>query len=177
MRYVESFKIVMMSVVAAIAYGIWHAQIAGYFCYGYYEYLILPGFSPPAIYPTLLVTWGVISSWWVGLILGVMLAITAQAGPWPTWPAKACVIPIIIIIAFTAVSAILSGTVAYCLEAQGYTDQYHLIPHPMLMSGYIPEYVGVDYSIDAAYYIGGLSGLVIVANVIRMRYRASRKHF
>ena len=72
-------KIVLLSILAAISLGIPHDLITAHLCLEYFTVahpFIFPSNKP--VVTALL--WGVIATWWVGLILGVGLAIAARAG-------------------------------------------------------------------------------------------------
>ena len=82
MAFLQSLAIICLTIMAAIVYGIVHDQITARICVEYFTIGHPPVF--PTDDPTLLAFgWGVIATWWVGLILGVLLAVAAQAGPWP----------------------------------------------------------------------------------------------
>src|SRR5881275_3656828 len=80
--FMESAKILILSVAAAIAYGIVHDQVTAHLCVEYFTIGHPPVFGTTS--PVLLaVGWGIIATWWVGLLLGVVLAVAAQAGSRP----------------------------------------------------------------------------------------------
>lgn len=88
----ESLKIVVLCVLAAAAYGVIHELVTARICIEYFTIL------HPAIFPTtsptlLALGWGILATWWVGAILGVLLALAARAGSRPrsmqqTWFAR-----------------------------------------------------------------------------------------
>ena len=79
MSIFQSIRIVLMSIAAAIAYGIAHDQVTVRICLEYFTIGHEPVF--PTRNPTLLaIGWGIIATWWVGVLLGVPLAIVARAG-------------------------------------------------------------------------------------------------
>ena len=78
----ESLKIVLVCIAAAVLYGIVHDQFTARACIEYFTVFHPPVFRTQS--PTLLgFGWGIIATWWVGAILGVLLALTARAGPRP----------------------------------------------------------------------------------------------
>ena len=50
------------------------------------------------------ITWGIYASWWVGAILGVLLAATSTIGSWPRLSARKCTALIIACLLLTALS-------------------------------------------------------------------------
>jgi hypothetical protein len=73
----ELIKVVALGLLGAIAYGVIHDQVTVRVCL---EYFTIG--HPPLIRstsPTLLgLAWGVVATWWVGLPLGVMVALAAR---------------------------------------------------------------------------------------------------
>ena len=76
------FFIILSSVFASIVYGILHDQVTARVCVEYFTIGHPPVFNTND--PTLLaIGWGIIATWWVGLILGIPLAVAARAGNRP----------------------------------------------------------------------------------------------
>ena len=74
---VESLKIVLTCIVASIFYGVIHDQFTARICLEYFTVFHPPIFNTQS--PTLLALgWGIIATWWVGAILGFLLAIASQ---------------------------------------------------------------------------------------------------
>lgn len=76
----QNLKIISACIVAAICYGIVHDQITARICLEYFTV-----FHPPILGGThsaalLAFGWGVLATWWVGAILGILLAAAARAG-------------------------------------------------------------------------------------------------
>jgi hypothetical protein len=75
----EAAKIVAFCLVAAIAYGILHDQVTAHLCVEYFT------IAHPPVFPTrspflLAIGWGILATWWVGLPLGLLLAVAARIG-------------------------------------------------------------------------------------------------
>ena len=78
----QAVSIVALSVASAIVYGILHDQVTARVCVEYFTIGHPPVFATNS--PTLLgLGWGIIATWWAGLLLGVPLAIAARAGRRP----------------------------------------------------------------------------------------------
>src|SRR3954465_1193790 len=91
------FRIVLLSILAAVVYGIVHDQVTARICVEYFTVGHPPVFNTES--PTLLgLGWGVIATWWVGLILGVPLAIAARAGRRPKRSAAGLVPRILVLL-------------------------------------------------------------------------------
>lgn len=79
----EALKIIAFCVLAAVAYGIGHDQITARICLEYFTV-----FHPPILHHThspilLALGWGVIATWWVGVLLGIPLALASRVGGRP----------------------------------------------------------------------------------------------
>ena len=75
---IESLKIVVLCIVAAIVYGILHDQVTARVCVEYFTIGHPPIFHTDD--PTLLAFgWGVIATWWMGAILAVPAVLGVQA--------------------------------------------------------------------------------------------------
>ena len=78
----ERIRIVLLALFAAICYGIVHDQVTARVCLEYFTIGHPPLFSTTS--PTLLALgWGVVATWWVGLPLGLLLAVAARGGQRP----------------------------------------------------------------------------------------------
>ena len=84
----ESLKIILLCIVAAVAFGIVHDQVTARVCVEYFTIGHPPIFHTDD--PTLLAFgWGVIATWWMGLILGVPAVLASRVGSWPKFDAAA----------------------------------------------------------------------------------------
>ncbi len=88
-----ALAIVLMCVAAAVLYGIVHDQITARVCVEYFTIGHPPIFGTDD--PTLLgIGWGIIATWWVGLILGILLAVIARAGSRPQRSVRSLLPPV-----------------------------------------------------------------------------------
>ncbi|MFK7970823.1 MAG: hypothetical protein AB8F95_10670 [Bacteroidia bacterium] len=110
----ESIKIILVSIVLAVIYGILHDLVTAniaieYFTVGHPK--ILESESP--FHMALL--WGVIATWWVGLILGVLLAIAARFGARPKLGLSDVFNPMVKLLVVMALVATVAGIIGYFL--------------------------------------------------------------
>ncbi len=110
--------VVLLSVAATVVYGIVMDQITVRVCIEYFTighpYLVDP--SSPTL---LALAWGVVATWWVGLLLGIPLALCARVGSWPKTFAKDLLRPIAILMVAVGVLALIAGIVGYVLARAG----------------------------------------------------------
>src|SRR5207253_9449473 len=100
--------IILLAVIAAVSYGVVHDQVTARVCVEYFTIGHPPVFDTDD--PTLLgLGWGVIATWWVGLMLGVPMAVVARAGSLPKRSALSLVRPIGILMLVMAGCSLLPG--------------------------------------------------------------------
>jgi hypothetical protein len=108
----QGIAIVVLCVASAMAYGILHDQVTARVCVEYVTIGHPPVF--PTESPTLLgLGWGVIATWWVGLLLGVPLAVAARAGNRPKRGVRSLPRPILGLLLVMGACAALAGVTGY----------------------------------------------------------------
>ena len=163
----EFIKIVAFGLFAAVVYGVIHDQVTVRVCL---EYFTIG--HPPLIRttsPTLLaLAWGVVATWWVGLPLGVILAMAARRGNRPKLTA-AQVCPFVLrLLIIVGLLASMSGLVTYVLATRG--D----VTLPKDWSDLLPATAQVPFLVDActhltSYVFGILGGAVTAMLIYRRR--------
>lgn len=164
-------KIIALCVLAAIVYGIAHNQITARVCIEYFTV----GHPPvlPTDDPTLLALgWGIIATWWVGLLLGVPLAIAARTGSRPKRSAASLIRPVAWLLAVMAVCALIAGGIGWLLAYNGAV----ILVGPI--SRRLPKELHTAFLVDlwahsASYLVGFVGGIVLIVQVWRGRGRAA----
>src|SRR5690242_10427276 len=111
----ESFKIVLLCVLAAVTYGVLHDLVTARVCVEYFTVGHPPVFATDD--PTALAFgWGVLATWWVGLFLGVPLAFAARAGRRPPLTARQLVRPLAVLMGCVGSLALVAGIIGYHRE-------------------------------------------------------------
>ena len=164
-------RIVLLAIGATIGYGIVHDQITARLCVEYFTIAHPQFFHTES--PTLLAFgWGVLATWWVGLMLGVPLACIARLGRAPKLTARQFVRPILVQLAVMAICALAAGVLGWQLTARGVIrlDQFVRLPIP-------PEkqaaFLADGFAHNASYAIGFLGGLALLAWAAVKRFRAT----
>jgi hypothetical protein len=163
----QAFGIVLVSILAAVAYGIVHDQVTARVCVEYFTIGHPPVFHTDD--PTLLgVGWGIIATWWVGAMLGVPLAIAARAGSRPKRDVKSLIRPIAILMIVNAICAALAGTIGWVAAKRGWLR----LPDFVAMS--VPNDKQVPFMADlwaqnSSYAIGFAGGLIVIVFCWRSR--------
>ena len=150
-----------LCVGSAIAYGIVHDQVTARVCVEYFTVAHPPRFDTDD--PTLLgLGWGIIATWWVGLILSVPLILAARFGTRPKRSAKSLGRPIVVLLGIMAVCALAAGLTGYQLASAG----------TIQLSGPLAEMIPRErharlladlWAHSASYAVGLLGGLIVVA--------------
>lgn len=165
----EFLKIVLMSILAAVVYGICHDQITARVCVEYFTIGHAPVFNTTS--PTLLAFgWGVIASWWMGAFLGVPLAMASRAGARPKLVASDLLKPVAILLGVMAISSLIAGVIGYMAASTG---QVWLIGR---MRARVPADRHVLFLADlwahnAAYIVGFVGGFVLCGYAVHLRNR------
>jgi uncharacterized membrane protein len=172
----EFLKIILLSVLAAVVYGILHDQVTTRICV---EYFTIG--HPPVFYtdnPTLLsLGWGTIATWWVGFVLGIPLVLVSRLGSWPRFDAAHLARPIVCLQLITASMSLLAGIAGYFLARAGVIG----LKGPLGFA--VPPDKHVAFLVDAlahlaAYGVGFVGGVILCLWVwIRRRQMAIERRF
>lgn len=163
----QAAKIILLSIAAAVVYGILHDQITARVCVEYFT------IGHPDIFgtdsPTLLgLGWGVVATWWAGVLIGFPLAFASQLGSQPKRSAGSLVVPIAKLLGIMASCAVVAGLVGFGLATLG---NIRLVG---LMAELVPRekhrYFLADlWAHNASYLSGFVGGILLAANVWRTR--------
>ena len=165
-------KIVLLCIAAAIVYGIIHDQFTARICIEYFTVFHPAVFATKS--PTLLALgWGVIATWWMGALLGMLLAIAARSGSRPKLSAAMLIEPIGKLLAVMAGCALAAGFAGFVLAEQG------LVSPPLWVSHRLSPAVEARFMADwwahnASYAVGFLGGIALCAVQFRKRAKSLR---
>jgi hypothetical protein len=163
----KSLSIIGMSILACVIYGIVHDQITARLCVEYFTIFHAPVFGTDD--PTLLgIGWGILATWWVGLFLGVPLAIVARAGRLPKRTAVDLIRPMAMLIVIAACSAAVAGFAGFIVASNGWIG----VVEPW--ASRIPPEKHVVFLTDlwahnASYGVGFVGGIVMMVMIWRGR--------
>lgn len=165
--------IILQCIFAAIAYGVVHDQITTRVCLEYFT-IAHPRLIESTSPTVLGLFWGVVATWWVGLLLGVPLAIAAQAGGWPKITWRNLQRSILCLLLVMACCALLAGVYIWLTTRNN--DPFHLadltgsrIP-PLMRSRFLSAWAAHLTS----YGVGFAGGIALVIRTIWLRVRAAR---
>jgi hypothetical protein len=166
----EALKIIVTCIAAAVVYGIAHDQVTARVCLEYFTVGHPPIFNTQD--PTLLgIGWGIIATWWVGVLLGVPLAVAARAGARSKRSVGSLIRPVAWLLLAMAVSALAAGILGWLLGRSG----------TVFLIGPIAQALPADrhavfladlWAHSASYLIGFVGGIVLIVIVWRSRRSA-----
>lgn len=159
----EALKIIALCVLAAIVYGFAQDQVTARVCLEYFT------IGHPRIFatesPTLIALgWGVIATWWVGLLLGALLAFAATRGPRPRRTARTLLRPILVLLACTGGVALLAGLIGYVLARTGLV----ILIGPLAAEVPVERHAAfiADLWAHVGSYLAGAVGGIVLANQV-----------
>lgn len=160
----------LVCVLAACVYGVLHDLVTAHVCVEYFTVFHPPlsGSDSPVIQA---LTWGVVATWWVGLLLGIPLAFAARLGRAARMPAHRLVLPLVVALAMCGVIAAVAGFVASQIES------FNAYYFPDRASGWRacidrelwPRFFGVWVAHNASYASGAILGLCLIVWVWKER--------
>jgi hypothetical protein len=165
--------ILLLSVGAAILYGIVQDQVTVRVCVDYFTVGHPPVFDTTS--PTFLALGrGVIATWWMGLILGVPLVVAARAGSRPKLSARHLIGPVAIVLGGTAAASLAAGLAGWFFAKMGWV---RLVPDPARL---VPEerhhrFIANLWAHWAAYGSGTVGALTLCVRTWKRRGRMARE--
>ena len=155
----QAFAIVIVSVVAAITYGVIHDQVTARICIEYFTIghpRLIDSDSPTVLG----LFWGVVATWWVGLPLGIGLAIAARAGRRPKLTWRQLVRPLGVLLCCMFAVAFLAGLIGYSTSSAGI---FYLVER---LASRIPHekhvaFLTAGWAHSASYLAGIIGGIIL----------------
>ena len=165
----QSIGIVLMCIVAAVMYGIAHDQITARVCVEYFTVGHPPVFGTND--PTLLgLGWGIIATWWVGLLLGVPLAVVSRVGSRPKSSLGSLIRPVACLLGVMAGCAFTAGVIGWYLAQSGAVFLVGPIASVLPVDRHVP-FLADLWAHSASYLVGSVGGVVVLVRIWRSRNR------
>lgn len=163
----KSLSIIGMSILACVIYGIIHDQITARLCVEYFTVFHAPLFGTDD--PTLLgIGWGILATWWVGLFLGVPLAMVSRAGKLPKRSANDLIRPLAVLMFVAACVATTAGIVGFVAASNGWIWMVEPWASRVPAEKHI-LFLADLWAHNASYAAGFVGGLVMMAIIWRGR--------
>jgi hypothetical protein len=160
-------QIVLLGVGTSVAYGILQDQVTAHLCVEYFtighvDYLQLGD-------PTLIaIEWGLIATWWAGLLLGLFVAVVARVGARPRLGARDLLRSTLLCMGAVAVVATLAGIVGYVAARSGWVYLVEPLDSAVPRAKHVAFLTDL-WAHDAAYLAGVLAGIVLCVWTWRRR--------
>ncbi|HZN42043.1 MAG TPA: hypothetical protein VFD82_24800 [Planctomycetota bacterium] len=163
----EALRIIGLCVLAAVVYGIAHDQVTARVCIEYFT------IGHPRIFetesPTLLaIGWGVVASWWVGLLLGAPLAFAAIRGQRPRRSARSLVRPVAKLLVCMGGTALVAGVIGFALANAGLVFLVEPLASRVPGDRHV-VFIADLWAHSASYLTGFVGGIVLINRVWRSR--------
>lgn len=167
-----ALRIVLLGVGSAVTYGVLQDQVTAhvcieYFTVGHVDYLNL---GDPAL---VAIEWGVIATWWAGLLLGLPVALVARAGRRPPVAAGDLLRPTLVVMGSIAAVAAAAGIAGFIAARSGdialdqsLADQVPRAKHAAFLADL--------WAHEAAYTAGLLGGVALCIWTWRRRTTLAR---
>jgi len=163
----ETVKIIALSLLAACTYGVVQDQVTVRVCIEYFTIGHPPVFATQSL-TLLALGWGIITTWWVGLPLGIALVCSARIGHRAKLGARDLLPMIVKLLVVMGGIAFLAGVAGYLAARQGWV----WLNEPL--ASRIPPNRHALFLVDlwahlAAYASGIIGGLTLCMLVILRR--------
>jgi hypothetical protein len=168
----ETLKIVGICILSAIFYGVLHDQVTVRVCVEYFTMGHPPIFLTDE--PTILALgWGVLATWWVGLSLGLPLALVCRVGSLPKYSTTSLLRPICCLLLAMGIFSLIAGVIGFFVAEAG--GVWLLEP----LSTRVPREKHSLFLADlwahlAAYGGGFIGGIGICIWILLRRYRSGQ---
>jgi|SRR5215471_16834613 len=163
----QSLKILLTCIVAAVVYGVVHDQFTAHICVEYFSV-----FHPP-VFPTqspmlLALGWGIIATWWMGAFLGILLALAARAGSRRKVTANELIRPITRLLMTMGLLAAIAALSGYMLARRGAISPPEWVS-VMLPSARRARFMADWWAHNTSYAVGFLGGIALCVATFRKR--------
>lgn len=168
---INGVAIVVLCVLTACIYGVVHDQITARVCVEYFTIGHPQILKVPSPSPTLLgFVWGVVATWWVGLGLGIPLAMAAQVGARPKTSAKSLLLPLAKILAVTGTLAAIAGVIGYLAANEGWVRLFEPLASRVPTTKH-PAFIADLFAHNVSYIAGAITGIWLIVRTWRKRGR------
>jgi hypothetical protein len=163
----EGLRIVALCILAAVAYGILHDMLTArisieYFTIGHPRLFQSDDPTPHAL------AWGVLATWWVGLLLGVPLALAARRGERPKIAARELLRPIGVLLLAMAVCAVLGAAIGRSGAQRGWFELYGDLRERVPAEKQV-AFITAGGAHSASYLTGFAGGIVLIVRTWKRR--------
>ena len=163
---------ILLCVAFTILFGVLHNQVSArvsleYFTIGHRALI-------HSTSPTLMgIAWGIHSTWWVGVALGLVLVLSGMAGGWEKRTARSFIRPLVLLFCFCAMASGVMGILGYRLSSGGSIFFLEGISQAVSPERQ-PRYMAALWMHTASYSAAAMGAAVLGVRTLFGRRRASR---
>lgn len=165
---IDSLKVILFSIIISIFYGICHDLITAHICVEYFT-IAHPKVIESENPILLALTWGILATWWVGLILSSFFLIAMKLGNYPVLYFKDIYKQMFKLILIIGALALIGGAIGYILiSTKTFSISPHLaerLPNPKT---HLPFLV-CAWMHGTSYLVGFIGGIILSLKFWRKR--------
>jgi len=168
----QAVGIILLCIVTAVAYGMVHDQVTVRVCVECVEYFTI---GHPRLFdtesPTMLgFLWGVVGTWWVGLLLGVPLALAARFGARPKCDARSLVKPICAVLLIAGLCSLIAGLIGRMAANAGAVVLTEPLASEVPTDRHV-AFIAALWSHTSSYLVAAAGGLALIVAIWKSRGR------
>lgn len=162
-------KTILLCISGAIVFGIVHDMITANICVEYFTIghpKILESENPFV----LALLWGVLATWWVGLMLGIFIIVHNIIGKFPPLPFETIKRWVLRLLLIMCITSPLAGLLGYILAK---AEVINIIPElgQRFPSDKHVAFLGVGWAHLSSYLVGFIGGIAICVKVWNKRLK------
>lgn len=165
---VESAKIILLTIGAAILYGLVHDQITIRVCPEYFT-IAHPHILNTDSLTLIALGWGVVATWWGGLAAGILFAVAARAGSPEKFTWRRFVRLALVLLLVMAVCATIAGFLGHWLSSTGQIPSVQAWGL-MLPVEKQPAFMADLFAHAISYLVGGVGSVTIALAIAWKRF-------
>lgn len=164
---VESGKIVGLAIAASVGYGLIHDQITVRLSPAYFtEWQVHADFFQHPNLTVVALFWGVVATWWVGLILGILLSCASVLGKGSHWIWRDLVRPLLFVMGVTGALAALGYVIS---RAAGFQVSPNTVGFWIEDPEEYARFSSVWVAHTLSYLGAGIGGFGLCVHILRKR--------
>ncbi len=157
--YFEVFKITFWCILLACVYGILHDQVTARICLPYFTEFH-PKLGLPDDPTIVAFCWGIIATWWVGAMLGVVLGMVCASGTGPRLGIRELNRPLGLLFSAMAMAALGAGLLGFVSGV--YVGKLIYPPIADLTPEMQSRFSADLFAHNASYIVGFLGGAALI---------------
>ncbi len=168
----QTVLIILLCMAASMLFGILHNQISArvsleYFTIGHKR--LISSDSPTWMG----IVWGIHSTWWVGLCLGILLALAGRLGKWEKRSPRSFLKPLLVLFAVCGGASAIAGLIGHWQLSRGaisFVEDMRLAIEPSRQPGFLAAL----WMHTASYTMAAMGGSILAVHVFLARLQIGK---